>query len=199
LASFADVQAAVAKNNPQLKSALAALDKSNADVMGARATLLPSLGLNVTYGIDANEFAVNGPMTPSGVRARNLGYATSFTVNLPVWDWLSTEHKVKQSEIQRDATRVALSAAQRQVIADLQEFYSAAQTAQKELQSLDQSVSTAADSLRLTEMRYKGGEALVIEVVDAQNAYVAAEYSREDGRVRYQSALAQVQTLTGVM
>jgi hypothetical protein len=39
----------------------------------------------------------------------------------------------------------------------------------------------------------------VIEVVDAQNAYVAAEYSREDGRVRYQSALAQVQTLTGVM
>lgn len=203
LAPFDDVQAAAAKNNPQLKAALASLSQSNADVMSARASLLPSLGLNVTYGIDANEFAVNGPLLTSGpfagTKARNLGYSTAFTVNLPVWDWLSTEHKVKQSEIQRDVARVALSAIQRQLIANLQEYYATAQTAREELQSLDQSVSAAAESLRLSELRYKGGEALVIEVVDAQNAYVAAENAREDGQVRYQNALAQLQTLTGVM
>jgi outer membrane protein TolC len=203
LAPFDDVQAAAAKNNPQLKAALASLEQSNANVMSARAALLPSLDANVIYGIDANEFAVNGPLLSSGpfagTQARNLGYSTSFTVNLPVWDWLSTEHKVKQSEIQRDVARVALSATQRQLIAGLQEYYATAQTAEKELQSLDQSVSTAAESLRLSELRYKGGEALVIEVVDAQNAYVAAENAREDGQVRYESALAQLQTLTGVM
>lgn len=199
LPAFADVQAAAAKNNPALKSALATLDQSKADVMGARASLLPSLGLNVTYGIDANEFAVNGPLTADGLRARNLGYSTAFTVNLPVWDWFSTEHKVKQSEIRRDVAKVALSATQRQLIANLQEYYAAAQTAQQELQSLDQSAAAAAESLRLTELRYKGGEALVLEVVDAQNVYVAAENAREDGRVRYESALAQLQTLTGTM
>lgn len=199
LAPFADVESAAAKSNPGLKSAIASLDQSNADVMASRAALLPSLGLNVTYGIDANEFAVNGPLTPSGVRARNLGYSTAFTVNLPIWDWFSSEHKVKQSEIQRDVARVALSATQRRMIANLQEYYSAAQTAQQELQSLDQSVSAAAESLRLSELRYKDGEALVIEVVDAQNAYVAAENAREDGLVRYQNALAQLQTLTGTM
>jgi outer membrane protein TolC len=199
LAPFADVQAAAAKNNPQLKSALASLDQSNADVLAARAALLPTLGLNLTYGIDANEFAVNGPLTPTGLQARNLGYSTAFTINLPVWDWFSTEHKVKQSEIQRDVARVALSATERQLIANLQEYYAMAKTAQQELQSLDESVATAAESLRLSELRYRGGEALVIEVVDAQNAYVAAENAREDGRVRYESALAQLQTLTGVM
>ncbi|HEX8711823.1 MAG TPA: TolC family protein [Terracidiphilus sp.] len=199
LAPFADVEAAAAKNNPQLKSAMANLDAGNADVLGARAAYLPTLGLNVTYGIDANEFAVNGPLTPDGLRARNLGYSTAFTVNLPIWDWLSTEHKVKQSEIQRDAARVTLTATQRQLIADLQEYYSAAQTSQQELESLDQSVRDAAESLRLSELRYKGGEALVIEVVDAQNAYVAAENAREDGRIRYENALAQLQTLTGTM
>jgi outer membrane protein TolC len=198
LAAFADVEAAAAKNNPQLKSALANLEASKADVLGARAAYLPTLGLNVTYGIDANEFAVNGPMTPDGLQARNLGYSTAFTVNLPVWDWLSTEHKVKQSEIRRDAAQVALTAAQRQMIANLQEYYAGAQTAQKELDSLEQSVKDAAESLRLSELRYKDGEALVIEVVDAQNAYVAAEIAREDGRVRYENALAQLQTLTGV-
>lgn len=203
LAPFADVEAAAAKNNPELKSALANLDVSKADVLSARAALLPTLGLNVTYGIDANEFAVNGPLITSGpfagTRARNLGYSTSFTVNLPVWDWLSTEHKVKQSEIRRDAAQVALTATQRQLIANLQADYDAAETAQKELQSLDASVDTAAESLRLSELRYKGGEALVIEVVDAENAYVAAENAREDGRVRYAAALAQLQTLTGTM
>lgn len=199
LAPFADVEAAAAKNNPELKGALASLDRSNADVSAARAALLPTLGLNVAYGIDANEFAVNGPLTPDGLRARNLGYSASFTVNLPVWDWLSTEHKVKQSEIQRDVARVALTATQRTLIANLQAYYAAAQTAQEELQSLDRSAADAAESLRLSELRYKGGEALVIEVVDAQNAYVAAENAREDGRVRYETALAQLQTLTGVM
>src|SRR6185437_6628896 len=136
LAPFADEEAAAAKNNPELKSALANLDASNADVLSARAALLPTLGLNLTYGIDANEFAVNGPLLTSGAfagtRARNLGYSTSFTINLPVWDWLSTEHKVKQSEIRRDAARVALTATQRQLIANLQADYDAAETAQKE-------------------------------------------------------------------
>jgi outer membrane protein TolC len=199
LASHADVETAAAKNNPELKSALAALDVSDADVMAARAALLPSLGLNVTYGIDANEFAVNGPMIPGGIQARNLGYSASLTVNVPVWDWLSTEHKVKQSEIRRDAARVALSATQRKLIATLDEAYSEAAAARDELASLDQSVSLAAESLRLTRLRYTDGEATVLEVVDAQNTYVQAEDAREDGRVRYETARAALQTLTGTM
>ena len=48
-------------------------------------------------------------------------------------------------------------------------------------------------------MRYTGGEATVLEVVDAQTAFVTAENAREDGRVRYQAALADLQTLTGTM
>lgn len=199
LAPFADVEAAAAKYSPELKSALANVDSTNADVLGARGALMPTLGLNVIYGIDANEFAVNGPATSGGVQARNLGYSTSVTVNIPLWDWLSTEHKLKQSEIRRDAARVSLTNTQRRLIADLQADYAAAQTAQEELASLDSSVATAAESLRLSELRYKSGEALVLEVVDAQNAYVAAEDAREDGYVRYQTALSALQTLTGTM
>ncbi len=199
LAPFSEVEAAAARYSPELKSALANLDAGNADVLGARAALMPSLGLNVIYGIDANQFAVNGPLTPDGVKARNLGYSTSVTVNLPVWDWLSTEHKVKQSEIRRDAARVALTNTQRHLIAELQTDYATAQTAEDELESLDTSVADAAESLRLTELRYQSGEALVLEVADAQSAYVTAENAREDGYLRYQNALAALQTLTGTM
>jgi outer membrane protein TolC len=187
-----DAEQAAAKNNPELKSALAALDASKADVLGARAAYLPDLGLNVTYGIDAPQVAFDGPD-----RVKNLGYSASLTLDIPVWDWLSTEHRVKQSEIRRDAAATALTAAQRRLIADIDEAYSEAAAAQGQLDSLDQSVADAAESLRLTKLRYTAGEATVLEVVDAQNEYVTMQNAREDGQVRFQTALANLATLTG--
>jgi outer membrane protein len=199
LASKEDVEQAAAKNNPELKSALASLAMNNADVQAAWSAMLPSAVFNVTYGIDANQFAVNGPLNHDGTQARNLGYSTSVTVNLPVWDWLATQHKVKQSEIRRDVARVALSNTQRRLIAQLDEAYSEAQAAHDQLNSLDMSVTDAAESLRLTKLRYASGEATVLEVVDAETTYVSTEDAREDGRVRYESARAELQSITGTM
>ncbi len=186
------IDADASKNNPEMMRALAALHASEADVTTARAAYLPDLGLNVTYGIDAPQFAINGPNA-----TRNLGYSASVSLDIPIWDWLSTEHKVKQSEIRRDVARVALSTTQRQLIADLSELYDSAVTARDQLSSLDASVTTAQQSLHLTELRYTGGDGSVLEVVDAQNSLLAAEIARADGVVRYQLALANLQTLTG--
>jgi len=200
LPSKEDAEQAAAKNNPELKSALASLAASNADVQTAWGALLPNVGLNVTYGIDAPQFAANGPLdAQNGLKARNLGYSASFTVNIPIWDWLASEHKVKQSEIRRDVSQVSLSNTQRRQIAQLDETYSEAQAARDQLTSLDQSVATAEESLRLTKMRYAGGEATVLEVVDAQSSYVAAEDAREDGRVRFETARAALAALAGTM
>jgi len=194
LASRGDVAQAAAKNNAELKSAMATVGVSSAEVLSARAAYLPGLGLNFTYGIDAPQFAVNGP---DGVR--NLGYSASVTLDIPVWNWLATEHRVRQSEIRRDVAKIALTATQRRLIAQLDEAYAEAAGARDQLASLDASVATAAESLRLTKLRYTGGEATVLEVVDAQSAYITAQNAREDGRVRYQAALAGLQTLTGTM
>jgi outer membrane protein TolC len=194
LPSRAEVDAAAEKNNPELKSALASLKVSDADVLAARGAYLPALGLNVTYGIDAPQVAANGP---DGVR--NLGYSASVTLDIPVWDWLSTQHKVKQSVIRRDAAKVALSAAQRRLVARLDEAYAEAAAAEEQLGSLDASVTTAAESLRLTRLRYDAGEATVLEVVDAENANLGAENAREDGQVRARAARADLETLTGTM
>jgi outer membrane protein TolC len=188
----AEVEADAGKSNPELRSALASLKESDADVSAARAAYLPDVGLNFTYGIDAPQFAAKGPDA-----VRNLGYSASVTVDIPVWDWLSTQHKIKQSEIRRDAVKVALSAAQKRLVADLEEFYAEALAAHNQLGSLDASTQTAAESLRLTKLRYSGGEATVLEVVDAQNALITAENARDDGALRYQTALANLQTLTG--
>ncbi|MFL6427674.1 MAG: TolC family protein [Acidobacteriaceae bacterium] len=192
--SRTDVEAAATAHNPDLKSALGAVHMSDAEVLGARAAYLPDLALNFNYGIDAAQFAVKGP---TGVS--NLGYSASATVDIPVWDWLATPHRVKQTEIRRDAARVALTATQRHLIAALDEAFAEAAEAQRQAASLDLSATTAAESLRLTKLRYTAGEATALEVVDAQTALTAAENAREDGIVRYETGLANLQTLTGTM
>ncbi len=194
LASHADVEAAAVKQNPELKSAMASLRASSLDVMGARAAYLPDLGLNFAYGIDAPEFAVHG-----ADGTRNLGYSATVTLDIPVWDWFSTHDRVRQKESLRDSARVTLTAAQRRLIAQLDEFYGEASVARDQIQSLDASVATARESLRLVQLRYTAGESTVLEVVDAQNSLTAVETAREDGVLRYQTALANLQILTGTM
>ena len=188
------VEAAARANNPELKSAIASLQVTAANAYAARAALLPELGLNVTYGIDAPQFAKRGPEN-----TRNLGYSGSATLDIPIWDWLTTERKIKESRILQDAAKVAVTAAQRRLLANLAEFYAEATTAQAELSSLDTSVLAARESLRLTNLRYTDGEGTVLEVADAQNTLITAENSRIDGMGRYQIALAQLQTLTGIL
>jgi len=188
----AAVEAAASANNPELKSALATVREKGLGVGAARAAYLPSLVLNYTYGIDAPEFAATGREGN-----RNLGYSASATVDLPVWDWLATEHKVKQAQILHDAAKVALTAAQRRLIVQLDEFYAEAVLAHTQLDSLQQSARDARESLRLTRLRYSAGESTVLEVVDAQNTLTAAETALQDGTVRYEVALANLQLLTG--
>ncbi len=188
----AGVDAAARTNNPEVKSALASVQAGRATAFSAQAALLPDLALNYTYGIDAPQYASTGP---NG--ARNLGYSASATVDLPLWDWLTTERKVKEAKIRAEASKIALSNAQRRALADLSELYSEADVARQQLASLDQSVLDARESLRLTNLRYVDGEGTVLEVVDAQSTLITAENARIDGQVRYQLAFAQLQTLTG--
>jgi outer membrane protein TolC len=105
---------------------------------------------------------------------------------------------VRQSEIRRQQAQLALSAAQRTLLAELKTFYSEADAARAELDTLRQSADLAAESVRLTNLRYQAGEATALEVVDAQNTLVTARSNYDDGEARYRLAIANLQTLTGI-
>jgi outer membrane protein TolC len=190
----ADVEAALAKHNPELESALASAHLAELDVFAARSAYLPDLQLNYSYGIDAAQFATNAiDGSP------NLGYSATVTLNIPIWDWFTTHDKVRQSEINRQTARTVLTNTQRKLIADLEEYYSEAVTAHDQLDSLSQSAATAAESLRLTRDSYAAGETTILDVVDAETSLTTSELAREDGMVRYQTALANLQLLTGTL
>jgi outer membrane protein len=199
LPSFQEAEAQAGKQNPQLAAALASLRAANQEVAVAWNSVLPSLGLDYFYGIDANNFAANGfePGTFPRRPVRNLGYAAWATLDLPIWNWGASHSKVKSAHLQRDQAQAELSFAQRKMVADLKTLYSEAQTGRSELELLRQSAELAAESLRLTTLRYQAGEATVLEVVDAQNTLTLAQNALGDGQVRYRVAVANLQTLTG--
>jgi outer membrane protein TolC len=199
LPSFPEVETLAGNNNPQLRAALATLKAANHEIAAAWNGFLPTVGLDYFYGIDANQFAANGinhTITPA-LRLPNLGYEASATLQIPIWNWGASRSKVKSAELQRDQAKVELSFAQRKMAADLKDFFNQAQTTRSELESLRQSAELAAESLRLTSLRYQAGEATVLEVVDSQNTLTQAQNALGDGQVRYRVAVANLQTLTG--
>ena len=191
LPAFPEVEVAGKKNNPELRAALAALEAANHQVTAAWGGLLPSLSVDYFYGIDSNQFAVR----TDGVR--NLGYSTVASLQIPIFSWGADRSKLKQAELRRDQAKLELSHEQRLLLAHLRQFYEEANAARSEMESLASSAEMAADSLRLTNLRYQAGESTVLEIVDAQNTLTQARNAYDDGQVRYRVAVANLQTLTG--
>ena len=191
-----EVEQQAKAKNPELYAAMQSVRAAGLEVLAAKAAYLPTLTLDYFYGIDANRFATITD-SPEG-RIHNLGNSASATLNIPIWNWGATQSKVRQSELRREQAQIELSAAQRKLIADLQTFYAEADSAKVQLDVLQQSADLAAESVRLTKLRYQAGEATALEVVDAQNSLVTARNNYDDGEVRYRLAIANLQTLTGV-
>ena len=95
---------------------------------------------------------------------------------------------MRQAEFKKEQASVELSAAQRQLVRNLQESYAEAQTAREQMDLLRSAVDLASESLRLTVLRYQAGEATILELVDAQTALIQSRNAYDDGILRYRVA-----------
>jgi outer membrane protein len=187
------------ENNPEVRAAMAALRETKSGVSVARAAFFPTLSLDVDYGIEANAFALQSKVSafPEAGRLPSTGFFLTASLDLPVWHWGALRSKLHQAEYQRDDAQVQLSYAQRQLFASLYADYNSAATARSEVATLRNSADLAADSLRLNMLRYKAGDATVLEVLNAQNTLTQARDAYADGLARYRIAVATLQTITG--
>jgi outer membrane protein TolC len=195
-------------NSPDIHAAKASVLEAGLGVKVARYAYLPSLGLDFFYGINANQFAArtNYPTQATGRSTlphfivpyrQNLGYVGQVTLNIPVWSWGSIHSKVKQASLKQQQAELDLSLSQKQLQGDVASAYREAQTASAQVESLRSSSALAAESLRLTLLRYQAGEATALEVVDAQTTATQARTGYDDGLLRYRVAVANLQILTG--
>jgi outer membrane protein TolC len=188
-----EIQALVGSTSPELQAAQMALKQEAYGVKAAKNANLPSLSFDWWYGINANQFAINGP------EGRNLGNSAQVTLNIPLWNWGVARSKVRQAELRQRQAQLDLSLAQKEAISQINSLHAEARSAFAQLDSLRHSVDLAAESLRLILLRYRAGEVSALEVVDAQSTVSQARNAYDDGLSRYRVIFANIQTLTGTL
>ncbi len=209
LPQIEEAQSQATASSPDLKVANASIEEAGFDVQVAKYGYLPSLGIDLFYGIDANQFEITSHKTQDTGRStlpnyqvnsrQNLGYVAQATLNIPVWNWGTTRSKVKQAEQRKDQAQADLKIAQKTLQGNVAGAYAEARGAQAQIDSLRGTMDLATENLRLTVIRYQAGEAAALEVVDAQNVLVQARNGLDDGLARYKIALATLETLIGAL
>ena len=192
LPPFDEIQAMAGKYSPDIRAAQITLDQQQYEIKSARAAMLPAISFDFFYGMNSNDFALH---TREGFL--NIGSVAQVQAVVPLWNWGAIKSRIKQAELRRQLAQNDLTLSQRQLLSNLNSFYLEAESARLQIATLRKSAQLAAESLRLTLLRYQAGEVTVLEVVDAQNTVVQARNAYDDGLVRYRVALANLQTLAG--
>lgn len=199
LPPFPEVQSMAEKENPDLRVAVESLNQANLEVLAAKTAFLPSMSIDLDYGIEANDFALRSVAKayPEKGPLPNLGYFVTASFNLPVWDWGTLRSKLHQTEERRNQARAELSQQQRLMVSELYSNYNEASVARDAVTNTRRTADLAAESLRLITLRYQAGESTSLEIVDAQNTLIAARNAYDDAEARYRVALANLQMQTG--
>jgi outer membrane protein TolC len=199
LPPFSEAQSMAGKENPDLRVALEAAREADLDVKAAKGAFLPSLSIDLDYGIEANSFALRSVAQAHGQLGPlpNLGYFVTASLTIPVWDWGTLRSKLHQSEYKQQQAQVGLSQTQRQLLASLYADYDEASVARAAETTSRRTADLAAESYRLINLRYQAGESTALEMVDAENTLTLARNAFADAQVRYRVALANLQMLTG--
>ena len=199
LPPFSQMQAMASKQNPDIRVAIETARQADLDVAAAKGAFLPSFSAEVDYGIEANHIALHSVNVefPEDGRLPNLGYFLTAGVTIPVWDWGTLRSKLHQSQTNQEQAHAALTQSQREELANLYLAYNEATVAREAVSSSHRAADDAAESLRLTQLRYQAGESTATEVVDSQSTLTQARTAFDDAQVRYRVALAMLQTFTG--
>ena len=192
LPAFREVETQATSTSPDIQAAQANLRQETAGLSSARLGYYPTFSFDYWYGIDANQVAIYNQN-----HQRQIGSVAQGSITIPIWTWGAQQSKVRQALLKQKEAQLELTLAQRQLASNINSFYLEARVASTQLDSLRRAVDLSAESLRLTLLRYQGGEATALEVVDAQSTLVQARNAYDDGLARYRVALGNLQTLTG--
>jgi outer membrane protein TolC len=128
-----------------------------ADARAIRAQLLPQTSIIWQYGVDMNRVNFN-----------EHGQAAMFAVTVPVFDWFRTRDLAAQSRVRADQLATQRRIAERTYSRDYQNALARLSTLFQQISFTQQQIAVAEDNLRLSQLKYQGGEGLPLEVLTAQ-------------------------------
>jgi outer membrane protein TolC len=174
---------------PELSVAHAALDAATYALDEAQRGRAPRVDVNVS----------NGNVEP----AVAPGYRNQFSVGLSaVWslfDGGAVGGRVDAARAGLERARLALEQRERDVDVEVHDAYLSLQDAAAQADAVAAYVASADESLRLAQLRYRGGVGTVLELQDAEVRDAAANQSLVSARIAVRKGLIHARYTAGLL
>lgn len=175
---------------PELVQLDQQLRAARQEVKIARADRLPSLSYSINGGFDSD--SLRGPHLKE-----HSGVSAAVSLTIPVFDWGASRSREQLARLRAAVAENETNLARRALV---QEFYAAqaqAESAAARIRLARDGVSKAQDNLTASIARYRGGEAQIIEVTDAQTTLITQRSMLYQAIFDYRVALARLRLATG--
>ena len=173
-------------HHPQLKQVLASVRIKAQELTTAKAKLLPTVGLNVTYGDASPMFASDDSSTQVLLAAQ----ASLFKGG-------SLRAKVREARHHLKAAQEQAQFTERRIRFQIVQAHLDVNEAWKRIGVTRRAMASATENARITAERYRSGAAIVLELVDAQVSLLSARTSVLNALIDYAIALARYHHASG--
>jgi outer membrane protein TolC len=157
-----------------------------ADARRARSALLPQLGAVFQYGIDS-----------TAVRISDRGYAAFVNLTIPIFDWNKARAAIQQARLRAQQVDSARAISERAFSKEYQSALVRVKQLFEQISLTRQQAKLAEDDLRLSRIRYEGGEGSALDVVTAQNQLSQAQSNYYTTMANYLNAKADLEVASG--
>jgi outer membrane protein TolC len=157
-----------------------------ADYRTARAALLPQLGVTFQYGLDAN-----------AVHISERGYAAFVNLTIPLFDWNRARGAMTQARLRAKQVETTRAISERTLSKEYQAALARAKRFFDQIAITSRQSALAADDLRLSRIRYEGGEGSALDVVTSQNQLAQARANYYTTLANYLNARADLEVAAG--
>jgi outer membrane protein TolC len=152
----------------------------------ARAEQFPQANLAFQYGIDSLHWSIH-----------DRGYAAFVNLNIPVFDWFSNRNLGRQFQLRAQQVDANREIATRIFSKEYQDALSRVKLVYQQVALTDTQVKTSEENLRLSRIRYEGGEGTALDVVTAQNQLTQARTNYFSAIAAYLNAKTDLEVATG--
>jgi outer membrane protein len=173
-------------NRPEFSLLDAARRGFQADARGTRAQSLPQPSLVYQYGLDTDKLS-----------SSNRGSAAFISVNLPIFDWFRTRDAARQFQLRAEQVSVREQTAPREFSREYQNALARIRTLYRQISIAQSQVQSATENLRLSRLRYEGGEGPALEVVTAQTQAGQARSNLYTALANYYIARTDLEVAAG--
>lgn len=182
-----EVFANALRNNHEIKAGQLSEDSAEKYVALAKTAYIPTISFNA--GIGTNYYKTSGLFNESfGMQMRhNFAQSIGFSLNVPIFDGLSTRNNVKRARAQQASAALQLDDTRNRLYKSITQAYTLAVAANKKQEAADKSVTSTRAAFEAMQTKYDNGRANATEFEKAKSDYTSA--LAEALQAKYESIL----------